>query len=399
MKTIKYLIILSIAFLFTISSCTKDNLIVDKIDTNPVESKKTSSNPLVNRGTTNNDGLDMGCFTIIFPFELSVNGDNIPIDSDTDFDAIFNGISPDDSTFIDFVYPINITFNDTGDEKSISDGNKLGEAFAKCVPDSGWANDFPAFLINETNSCFQLNYPLDLVNNDSVKYSAIDEDRFIELVAEHDLLSFVFPISMTKIETQEVFIATDENSLFDLLISCDPIIDPDSIITPVFFGLQYACYTIGFPVNYFDQNNEFKSANDLDALVTAFMNYEVKDFALPIVLISQDSIIKIITTDAELDQAIADCGFPNIELDAELAAIYFFSHSSNCYKMVYPITITSDEGVTTSQLNDEDALNAEISNQISSNLIFPFSLFDIASNENKYFNNPEDVLNYISNCE
>ena len=124
MKSIKYLVVFAIAVIFSISSCTKDNSIIDITDPKPVTPKETSSNPLVNRGTTGEEGLDMGCFTIKFPFELSVNGTNVSINSEDDFNSVLDNLNQEDSllidsAFIDFVYPLEITYNDSGNTETI----------------------------------------------------------------------------------------------------------------------------------------------------------------------------------------------------------------------------------------------------------------------------------------
>ncbi len=399
MKSIKFLFVFTLAAILAISSCTKDNSIVDTIDPNPISPKQTSSNPLVNRGITEEDGLDMGCFTIDYPFELSVNGDNVSISNQEDIAEIFDNLSPEDSTvFIDFVYPFEITIKDSGDKQTINNGEELGQAFAQCVPDSGWGNEFPAFLINEENSCFILNYPINLVDEDSVEYNANDEDAFIELIAEHEFLSFIFPISLTNISTQETVEVTSTEMLFDLLVSCDSI-DNDTTLNPGCYGGDIACYILGFPVNYTDDNGEVHVANNNDELAQAFLEGHVFELLFPMTLIASDSTVLVVNNENELQQAIEQCGDFNQTVDYELMEVYISSTMSNCFRMVYPITITSDGGNTTSELENEEALIEEIYNDVSSTIVFPFTLYDIASDENKVFNQEEELFDYLNQCK
>ncbi len=407
MKSIKYLVVFAIAIIFSLSSCTKDNSIVDITDPKLVTPKETSSNPLVNRGTTGEEGLDMGCFTIKFPFELSVNGTNVTINSEDDFNSVFDNLNQDDSliidsAFVDFVYPLEITYNDSGDIETINDGLGLGAAFANCVPDTGWGNGFPAFLINEKNSCFVLNYPVKLSSQDSFEYTANDENEFIDLIAQHKFLSFVFPIGLTNIKTQESVEAQSSNMLFDLLTSCNPDINPDTIINPRYFGVHIACYTLGFPVIYIDQDGEKVTANNIAELTQAYLSGKVVEITFPMNLVSQDSTnttVTFVESEEELNQAIEACGNNFEGVDADLLPIYLMSKASNCFKMVYPITITSDGGETTSILANEDELISELYNDISSDIVYPFSLFDVSANENKVFDNSDDLYSFMNQCE
>ncbi len=405
MKSIKYLVVFAIAIIFSLSSCTKDNSIIDITDPKPVTPIQTSSNPLVTRGTTGEEGLDMGCFTVKFPFELSVNGTVVSINSEDDFNSAFDNLIQEDSliidsAFVDFVYPLEITYNDSGNIETINDGQSLGTAFANCVPDTGWVdNFFPAFLIDEENSCFVLNYPVKLSSQDSLEYTANDENEFIDLIAQHEFLSFVFPISITNIKTQETVEAQSSDMLFDLLMSCDPDIDPDTVFNPGCFGVQIACYTLGFPVTYTDQDGQTVTANNIDELTQAYLSGKVVEITFPMNLVSQDSIVTTVGSEEELNQAIEACGNLFEGVDADLMPIYMMSTASNCYRIVYPITITSDGGETTSVLANEDELISELYNDISSEIVYPFTLFDINANENKVFENSDDLYGFLSQCE
>jgi hypothetical protein len=150
MKSILNLIIY-ILFVFSISSCYKGNLIID--ETEKPTPTETSSNPLVERGGVSENGFDIGCVTVLFPFHLSVNGEEINIENEDDIYTILED-SSDFTAYIDFVYPIN--FNGKDGIKKVSNGEELGNLFANCIPELGWEQGFPAFLLSKENSCFEL---------------------------------------------------------------------------------------------------------------------------------------------------------------------------------------------------------------------------------------------------
>ncbi|MBK8081592.1 MAG: hypothetical protein IPK25_15760 [Saprospiraceae bacterium] len=115
------------------------------------------------------------------------------INSENEFHSLFT-----DSTFVivDFVYPLefadilgfNVVANNLWD---------LASYVAGCYPEdfTPSGNEYPAFVINDENSCFSLDYPLTVKTLQNKILNIPDEKTFIQKqVAEP--LYFVFPLTL-----------------------------------------------------------------------------------------------------------------------------------------------------------------------------------------------------------
>ncbi len=163
---------------FVLTNCEKENIdIIDIVEDPIIVDTTIISNTLLFRtspGTTN-DGLDLDCITILYPFELeTLDGSYVTINDEDDF---FNSLQDSLSAagIIDFVYPLNV-LDDNGDLTQVNNGEEFAEMFAECIPDGGWTADaFPAYLISDDNSCYTFEYPLSLETLDGTLVQANDE--------------------------------------------------------------------------------------------------------------------------------------------------------------------------------------------------------------------------------
>lgn len=361
MKFSRILFFLVLSALVVFTSCRKEELSEDIITETPVIPEVATYNPLVAAMVTNSSSagsLDLGCFSVDMPFDLSVDGTIVTINTEGDFETAI----PVDAEYVDFVYPLNITYPD-GETATVADGEELGEAFATCIPDTGWSeNAFPAFLICELNSCYQIVYPLNLVDGSGNTYVANDENEFIELIATVYDLFFEFPVSMVDEDGNTVTAGSDEE-LFELLAACDVVTWPsdttwnDTTWTGGGFN-QLGCYEIAFPMNAVDQNGNTVVINDENEFVNALLNGDIIDLAYPITLIDEDGNTLSVADEAGLIEAIESCeGVFFNPIDAGV----FFMNSTNlgfadCYTVLYPVNLSDFDGNTATASNDAEAM-------------------------------------------
>jgi len=348
--------------LVVFTSCRKKELSEDNIIEQPIVPEVTTYNPLVANVVSNSSselGLDLGCFTIDFPFELSVDGVTVAINSEEDFETAL----PADAEYVDFVYPMNITYSD-GTTDTVADGEELGEAFASCIPDTGWSQDvFPAFLICELNSCYEIVYPLNLVDGSGNSYTANDENEFIELIATVYDLYFEFPVNLLDQDGATVTASSDQD-LFELLAACDVVTWPsdttwnDTTWTGGGFD-QLGCYTINFPMNAVDGNGNIVVINDENEFVNALLNGDIVDFAFPITLTAEDGTTITVVDEEGLIAAFEECGSIFVN---PIDAATFFMYSTNigindCYTVQYPLSLINFNGNITTVSDDAAAMD------------------------------------------
>lgn len=344
MKLSKLLFFAFILTMFTFTACERDN--IDEVMKEEKTETKVENKIISKLVTSPTGGLDLGCVTVNYPFSLlTINDNEVAVTSDEEFEA---ALMDSVDYIIDFVYPLAVTDSD-GNNIDVNNIDELGELFASCIPDSGWTGDeFPAFLINQDNSCFDLVYPVDLEDVDGAVTTVADEGEFVDALADNDLLFFVFPLTLENSDGQLNVNNSDE--LFNSLYACDTIPTSCDSIT---WGGELACYEISFPINLELIDGSIVTANNVDELNEILFSNEVLGFSYPITLIDFETGEDIIiNNDDELTTAFEACGivvFAGIPADLLYAGV-----EQGCYEVVYPINCTDFEGNVISVTSDQE---------------------------------------------
>ncbi len=333
-----------VLLLLLIASCSKEN--VDEVvqeQENFETIETTTSNGLMSRSSASEDGLELDCITILFPFSLAdVEGNEYEVNDESEFIGYLDG----SIEIYDFVYPLDVLMED-GTEVQAADALELGELFAECVPGGGWnEDDFPAYLIGEDNSCFSLSYPVNLRKLDGTVVVANDENEFIALTAQEPMF-FEFPISLVD-EDGNIHTAGNTDELFDILLSCNDL-DPDVDTTWVWeTGFEYiACYKVEFPMTVKLIDGTEVVVNDHMELCDLMIQGELAGFAYPLTLVDEDGNEIVVNSDDELNEAIEDCfeddggnGTGSGDFGVDLLNLAFGLDEVDCYDINYPFSAT-----------------------------------------------------------
>ena len=399
------LVILLLAVLLT--ACNKEN-----IDTTiPEDPNYQPTNVVVNNlvtGLVANTvtGLDLGCLTVIYPFDLSLeDSTTITINSEADFQAAITMTAP--NLVVDFVYPLNIIDND-GNAVQAADANELGVAFASCIPTTGWTtsvnNDqiIPAFLLNDF--CFDLVYPTDLEDTDGNTYVANDQSEFIDLLATVNELFFSLPLTVVDQDGNQVVI-TDTNSFFDLSYQCNNV-------TPAVCGngivIQgFGCSELVYPVDAATTDGTIITVNNADEYSNLILSGEILELQFPFSLVDSTGTNTVINNVDDLVNALTACGInvTTLPTDCNIAPahflLFFNQGISACgHDVNYPLQIVADN--VTYDVNDLgdyfDVYNLYVNNVDGISLIYPVTITMIDTGEVITFNNDDDVCTFISGC-
>lgn len=425
MKNTNFLLLLFAAFMITFTSCTEDPISKEEEIEIPVDVDEDQYNPLLDNIENRDDlegGLELGCFSIDTPFSLDIDGTIVEINTYEDLENAFTFDDEDVAINVDFVYPLAITYED-GQTAELADGEALGEAFALCIPDEGWEEpdstgfdgSFPAFLINDLNSCYELVYPVTLQDWDGVTYTANDEDELIELLAAEEALEFVLPLSLEG--EDGVVTATTVEELFDLLIDCQDQPwegeddDDEEYDCPLDIG-GVACYDLTFPVSFEDINGgDDIVVNNYEELSTALLNGNIGNFVYPITLVNVETEeTTVVNDDEEFAAAIEECfdgvdtgGGDDWEDPVDSGNAFFFFLASDdfdgdCYSIIYPVTVTTEEGEATYSSIDDltDALNT--GENLPIDLVFPVSVTN-SQGEDVTLESNEDFSALLEDCQ
>jgi len=284
-----------------------------------------------------------------------------------------------------------------GTTANLADGEALGEAFALCIPDEGWEEpdttgfegSFPAFLITELNSCYALVYPVTLQDFDGITYTANNEAELIDLLATEEFLEFVLPISLEG--EDGIVTANDAEELFDILLDCQEQPweggegEDGDYDCPLDIG-GIACYDLNFPATFLTADGGEETINDYEELSTAMLNGTLVNFVYPVSLTNVETGEEVtVNSEEEFSEALEDCYDGDIDSGGDVDppfgdgnAFFFFLASNDfdgdCYSIIYPVTVTTENGEAT--YNSIDDLNAvlETGDNFPVDIVFPVNV-------------------------
>lgn len=194
--------IVSLLFLILFSSCRKEEVeFVQVPDDEILQADSTVAN-LMQR-TAMNDGSNdniidyANCFNIQLPIEIIVNGLQMTVNSDDDFDTIESILDEfeDDNDTVTIIYPIVIVLNDYT-QVAINNQAELYSYSSNCNGENQPDDDI---------ECIDFQYPFSAsvfnANNELLYTVTISNDynlySFIDAIDEDDIVTISFPIIVT----------------------------------------------------------------------------------------------------------------------------------------------------------------------------------------------------------
>jgi len=408
--TLNILLLFVAALFFT--ACEKDEMdeiIVDEPDYTPdvVE----GNNLLLAMRSNSSQGLDLGCLTILYPFDLELeSGSTTTINSESDFTTAMDPNAADPA--VDFVYPLDI-LDAGGNNAQINSINELGQSFVACIPNSGWtygstSDLIPAFSF--TDLCFDLVYPVALEDLDGNTYTADDEADLIDLIATVDDLFFTLPITVTDAEGDELTIESYDG-FSNLVESCDGVgVNPPVVVDGGIEVVGFGCWELQYPFTLQLSDGTTVDINDEDEYITTILNADdefqvIYPFTLKS-LLNDDEID--VTSDDDFIAALVACGI-DIVIDTTTLCetpgnvLLFINRGgaaqSPCrFNVNYPVDVVA--GGTTFTLNDDidywDVYNNFSLNDIE--VVYPVTVTVNASGEILEFASDDELCAYIENC-
>ncbi len=166
---------------------------------------------LIQRTASNDGSFDniidrANCFDIKFPYSVTINSEEITLNSNTDFstvECVFDQ-SDDDTDTLDIMFPINIVLADFS-EVLITNAVEFNAYNANCNGENVTDNDI---------ECLDFQYPIEAStfnsNSELLETINIENDNqlyaFIGAIDENDITTIDFPISVTLTDNSEVSI-------------------------------------------------------------------------------------------------------------------------------------------------------------------------------------------------
>jgi hypothetical protein len=185
----------------------------------------------VTQNPTSADNIldNTSCFSVILPVTVIVNGQNIEVTSQEDYQTVQTAINEftDDDDIINFVYPISIQFQNFS-TLIIQDADDFEDVIEDCGEDDDFdeidciAFNFP-ITINVYNANNQLAETVTIQNN-------ADFYNFLDNLDDSELIQIQFPVTLIDPNGNSITINNNnelEDAIENLMDDCDDDDDDD----------------------------------------------------------------------------------------------------------------------------------------------------------------------------
>jgi hypothetical protein len=339
------------------------------------------------------------CFEITYPLTVAVNGENVTIESDEDFEELLSSFEGDTISEFEFVFPFNVFIFADSSTVEIASEEDLEDVIESCGFGEWDDLDFGPWM---GQGCFELNYPLNLLVNDQ-SVTINNEDDLIDVFANLDgnedaSIELEYPVSITLYsDSTTVTVNSEEEWEAILEDACDfddggwDDDDDDDDWDP---NEGYGCFEVNFPLNL-SVNGELVTINSEDDFITILTDIgdveEVEiELVYPItVTIFSDSSTVVINSEEEWEALCDACHFDGGDGDFD----------DECFTINYPLgVLIAGETIT---VEDEEALG-ELFNEINpedfGGFAFPLSVTIEDTGEIVTINNEEELAGLEQYC-
>jgi hypothetical protein len=398
MSTFRWLV-----FSFLISmmwSCSVDEFDTTEEEVEVIVPTVTYINNIMAKASNNagQDGLVLECITVVFPFSMIASDSTVyEIVNENSFEFINASVN---IQLVDFIYPLTL-IDRLGEASTVADITEFSEVFAACVPIISYGSDyFGAYVISTQNSCYELVYPLQIINFETNEVVSTDNEQdFINLLAA-DYYVFDFPITLQK--NNELINIDSPDYLFYVLAGCSGF----SIDTTDFSwgsDFQYlGCYEIVFPITLeVSDSDSIVIVSNAQVLGDYYLHGKVLSYVFPLQLLNEFGEIFTVNSEEELNQYLDDCYlFPNnFSFILLLQGTSIFNEEA-CYDLIYPFQLTDSLTVVniTSEQQLIDDLEQNNGSYLVYELVYPVSISVIESQTTVVLNTFEDIVAVLTLC-
>ncbi len=231
MKTFKSIFAIALLALVVLNSCrTEDEELILPPEEQTLDINSNVAD-LITRTALNDGSIDnildsANCFTVVLPVTVFIDGLEIIIDSEEDFQTIEDLFDEDDTDIdeLDFQYPITIVLSDFT-EVVINNDEELATYAAQCQGDNVDDDDI---------ECIDFQYPITFSvfdqNNELIDTVTINSDvelyLFIDGLDDDDIVNLNFPITLILFDGNTITV-NDLDELEDVVEEAIDACDED----------------------------------------------------------------------------------------------------------------------------------------------------------------------------
>ncbi|MBA3985274.1 MAG: hypothetical protein H0X63_01535 [Flavobacteriales bacterium] len=219
METIKKIVAFCVFITFT--SCFENDIEIIDNEINSTLHKNSALSILISSVTSHDASFDdriddSGCFSLIFPYDLLINGEHITILNIEDINLIH------EEDEIEILFPVNILFADY-DTKVLQNESQFNTVYASCQNGE---------LFNFHIGCAEFVYPFSFAkynsvirNFDRVNMNSKQEIfQFLANLKDDDIYRINFPLNIILFDTEYFTVQNNQiltNHFVDASLVCD----------------------------------------------------------------------------------------------------------------------------------------------------------------------------------
>jgi len=317
------------------------------------------------------------CVNIVYPLTLqSDNESTTTVNNEQEFaNALAN-------EFYYFSFPITV-IDEEGNTLMMEDDMALMNALFDCADYYDPHTEICPF---DFSFCFELIYPVTLVDESGNTSTVNDEDELYTQLFSGKVIDFVYPISLV-LKDGTTLTADNETAFTELLTDCFDI----EIDYPYYgyYGYDF-CFEFDFPVQLEDYSGNVNTVNNDEELNAAFYS-EAATFVYPITVTFEDGNVTTVNNDEELNQLIIDCWYG----DYEETPTYFFPFVF-CFAIEYPAQLVDSSGNISTVSSEEELSEAFYSNEVI-DFVYPITI-TMEDGTTTSVSDQNELSNIISDC-
>ena len=311
------------------------------------------------------------CFDFKYPYTYTVGTVETTVNNQDEEITFFDSLSNTDNPELKF--PVTIVLSDNS-EKVINTEEELNTEYDNCF---------------DSTECFTINYPVTFTDGttETVVKNETEFDQYLSTLKETSNASFVYPISVTNANGEEVTINNDEE--FDAQYA--DCLDISECETE-----DFSCFEIEFPVTAISATEgdiTISSNEDLDIYFEGLEATETPNFKYPLMINYEDGTKLEISNLEELETAFDDCFYSGDDEDINI-----------CFDIKYPINVIkeSDNSTDTTEvaIESDDAFYAFI-DQLTEDEFFSFKYpltVILQDGSEKAITSDDDFIELVDSC-
>jgi hypothetical protein len=365
-----------------------------------VDPKVEIVNGLMNRVEKSGGSLMLGCYDLELPFGVvDDRGTVYQIASEEDLEKVQMNF---EKVILDFKYPMTL-INDKGHFEVVNNIKEFTELFAECTPDIEIGKLFNAYHISYDNSCYELQFPVNIIDRENQKLIITDLGSFNGALASEEF-QFDFPITLRDELGQNINVI-NEVELITKLVNCGKF-PGGGIDTSASQSLFY-CYEADYPLQIELINNEVISVQNESELIEHLIKDEFISFVYPFELSDAKGTTIVINSEDELVSLMNGC-LALILQDQSLFVLLDGSREINtfpvCYDIQFPIQgyisyIGSQDSILVSYTNLASLENGLIGNIDKASCVYPLDVKIRSTGEINTITSIIDLLTIIQECD